>query len=1737
MQKRADASVGQPLEGSLTNTDGASVSSSITDAAGAASRKFSRLDEMLFALFYPVQKTAVKNQFLSVLIWTLELLQLLALCVRAVPWPFGQLPIDYLFSFSDLTFPRFYLVTTSYIVFGVLSGILLLTIGSLVFVAYLHKQQFPVAPWVFRLQFLATRPLVTCLFVPMLTGFLMPFECAPGTDGGKTPVHAVFRVACWGTPHAIVASFGIGMTVLFIPIALLLAFFTFDHDVKHGTLFASPSGRYHVAMVVGKAALVAVGVHATGIPALRHTLHVVVFGVLWLWCLWKQPYYHQAGNALYGAMWGLCLVVAIFGACTGYVDPAKSPGGAVAFWVVLLLAALGVALGSFFLARWRGRSLWALGPKDAIPADFASALAALETATAEEALNAATATATAPTTAAPGVTAGTQPKQAVLTPTLPKRYKRAGAVEPALRFIIQSKRLRKDPQYVAYADLLWTAALRKHKRDAFLQMQYAIFLQTYRKALYAKVSLALRSARQCLPDMDVRFLIYSKSRDWEQLGGAGADAYAAMSLHSKRRNFAVATKNHEAAIVQLRELWNLLLREKVDMSRIQTVVSNIVDREEAARASYERLLETHPNSVDILRSYGSLLRDIYRDDDQADAIFQRADQIEEDTVRPHAPVVMPTLRLERGSCLENLSQIHSMFSVGPGRRHRDISRGLIRLILGGLRFFASLCPLQRSEAGDPGTRSYTSGDSQPQRLAGAAPSRATAGGPRDRRRHKKKKAMVSELQLTKDKEALLPNFSLFLLLLHAICVAVIIVSFVVVAQNVAHVEKQAFLARSTCNISTLVNQALTYAKAILIYATYDGPVPLNGHRGRITNQWQQPQNMLDGLRAYSAMGMLAAQLPLGADQTTMYIYQLLVNGPVLAESLKQTMMAYAVEGENTVDSILMVVIVLGCVAAVAAVGLVLLLFVRTFVALNRERRTALLTLAALPKPTVRRLMLRLSEPDAAEPAEACRVGPVSQQRRLSRPAIRSGVEGMPLAVVEEAPLPNPQPAATTPSRSPSPGPGDEEGRARRAVPLRKGAKVRRHGVPSSGPSDRTGLLLPLGPQGGGALTAPPTPEGPAPEAVRTHSLPSLRLGQSAAGPGVASTTPRDPTGDPDAVSVSLGDLPPPAPSGPAASSPSQGPLHPIGASYSTTTLQVRSPFQGALPAPPTLEPDEEEASPALDPHVPAFDPAVLVSALPLCFRLAAASSPEAADMPSQQPPGDPAPQLVLEATPSGTPLLDGLRLRGAASSAQPAGGETPPPLGGAYLVDLGVADDDKQEPGPAAAPGQDGQPAAPANPLGTETKVPGAIPLGIQLRIFAGILLMIMVLAASVAVTAMLMDQSRHLGYLVATSGFRTTVAVKVQWLALQLFFNNTQHLPDPTVINALSTDPVWKDMSHLSTDRSVLQRLLLDSVSYLGALHNQIRYGNEATRWTNDTAFDDIPTPRSANADESLEALQNAPTMCLLYNTSNCREDRIVNLYPPFYGVAALMSRFLNTARQLGRLPPDELSPDMAVLGFVYSVIRYDLRDGLDRITELFYDEAVVSNQQGATTQKATFIIEMLVIVFTYLLVLLPTKSLLWGVALKTKRMVGLCPDEDLGDAYQLVWRPEMRVHHEGLDRDHEAIVGLANQWLEALAAPEDDPATGADAAELGHALRDALQRHVRLEEGLMRAQQYPQAGPHMADHRALVAKAQRLMDQAAKGRVGANPAAAGQLLRRFVNGHIPQHDGPLAAWLAARG
>ncbi|KAA6377245.1 MAG: hypothetical protein EZS28_027229, partial [Streblomastix strix] len=176
-------------------------------------------------------------------------------------------------------------------------------------------------------------------------------------------------------------------------------------------------------------------------------------------------------------------------------------------------------------------------------------------------------------------------------------------------------------------------ALTSTGQDSGLWLTIAIFHMSFTKNRH-KMGEALRSCKQNIPSMIERWMVYALLHDLEKVNAAASASKNGQSGGEGvafRSKIARAQRAHDFAKAYLSQAYLFLSREHLDLERIMTYLDKAIISELEAHAIFDELMKEHgTTSVQLLRAYGSLLRDIYRDDDSALAMFNEANAIEEE---------------------------------------------------------------------------------------------------------------------------------------------------------------------------------------------------------------------------------------------------------------------------------------------------------------------------------------------------------------------------------------------------------------------------------------------------------------------------------------------------------------------------------------------------------------------------------------------------------------------------------------------------------------------------------------------------------------------------------------------------------------------------------------------------------------------------------------------------------------------------------------------------------------------------------------------------------------------------------------------------------------------------------------------------------------------------------------------------------------------------------------------------
>jgi len=124
--------------------------------------------------------------------------------------------------------------------------------------------------------------------------------------------------------------------------------------------------------------------------------------------------------------------------------------------------------------------------------------------------------------------------------------------------------------------------------------------------------------------------------------------------------------------------------------------------------------------------------------------------------------------------------------------------------------------------------------------------------------------------------------------------------------------------------------------------------------------------------------------------------------------------------------------------------------------------------------------------------------------------------------------------------------------------------------------------------------------------------------------------------------------------------------------------------------------------------------------------------------------------------------------------------------------------------------------------------------------------------------------------------------------------------------------------------------------------------------------------------------------------------------------------------------------------------------------------------------------------------------------------------------------WREHYRMGDAELDRQHEELAGMVSKLHDMLRSGQSRVAV--DSAL--DSLIDAVKRHFRAEERLMKDYEYPKLEGHTADHRSLGKKLDAFREQYRKGEAEVDNALLGGL-KDWLRDHLLLVDKPLGAYL----
>ncbi|KAK2944990.1 hypothetical protein BLNAU_20067 [Blattamonas nauphoetae] len=1476
---------------------------------------------------------------------------------------------------------------------GLLAYVVLLLL-YLFLCAVLYTLLVSKQPWLISLVRNLTEITLTILFIPLLNLAITQFDCH--IDASQTIFYRGTTIQYFDNSEVLTVV-GLAMSLIFLVIFVGLTFLyhllIFQHNPKYGGFFSAPS--FHFQLV--EAVLLFGSVFAMRMlidwPFWRFAVTVGVSILLVFWAVFQQPYYRFKGNFLAALKWTIfgCIraLLELGYLISGFIKTTNAAMIQLIISIVCGVVGLGCGIGLsiffFKLIPKQSKQRWLL-TEDGMPL------------------------------ADPDNPA---------TNTLPK-MKNYVLIEPAVRFI-QEKEF-KTFDYLTYVDLIYTTALKRHKTKADLQFHYANFLANFRKN-HVKAQSVYRTARMSNPAWPLRFLLFCQTKEVSSRGGVGNE----MANAQFQAQMSKAEEMHDIAKNAMRDFFSNMTAPRPRLNVIPTLLHLIVVNEAKARKIYEGMLNTHPQSTQLLRQYAALLLDIFHDEDMADIILARADQIEEDST-----VTLPTAT-------------------------------------GGTDPQDALQPM------DPNAPQ----DEKASHMSGASGASGASMQKKKKQKKKKKKrgdALVTELGGSggSDFKSTQTMVCVFLSLLHMAFIAVVVVALVVYISMSSTFSQDLSTLREITRLAEYTGRTATYGLMFIVHELQYGFLyesPKDGKGPAVLREsviragleegsafltklatsifeltsfidpWVSPDvetyniRMALEVNPWSELGTdpepmvqdetmnsvtLLESLVLLAQKTSELancekvptddgsgrfkityptflsdmMYLLANSQQPIMNGIKRAVFAYMDETTQSATTMIIVYV------AILVGGGVLVMFCISFVAfyfttqMMKIRRLALMDLLEVPKPKLQSVIRRLIATNGDETMTGTMTHSVDEsideKSEDEEDADKEAVSDDNTSVASEDQSRHEGALHTSTSNVSDSNNNTQMNPLAVPHPLQQ-IGLSQFATPSDFRLPQTSSLILSPTINPNRFQTPVLNATPGQTTSQVNNIPFVStplLGQS--------------------QNMPIG-------------------LQPMGVMQTTSLL---SP----VPTSGTGMPPQSMSLIQMPGQTPNFNPMMggqmQPSASPMNVQQLGMQGMMGGDVKKQEAKQNKAEEKKKKAEAEELKRKaeekrqreEEARRKKEEEAAILASGKASDAQKG-YVRDV-VPDEKWEEKGYAD--------------IDTLThmhaNLPSPLSFGIVIRVVLNLSLGVLAIVALAVVTVVLVLEYSNTNVNITMSGMRTSVLSLIEYLNVRILFNYANVTPKHNITFPRSTNPVFKGFEHLSNDRSEVYSLLVKASAYFQQLHSATHYGDSIYARTNDTYYDDVITERLSTDENEKTLLQSAECFMETTEVAKCNsKNRIFNVEFPVSGLSTLISQMrlyvwlIQNEYELrdssNKRTYNDLHPIPRYIG---SACRYDLRSGINTLT----NEILASSQKSiALSQGILGAVSAVVCVFLF--VALFVFSMMWlqrvmDNNMESKKLLELLPINREEKEIDLL--PSMMTGYPPLDTARMKIIDAAGGVLESL-------------------------------------------------------------------------------------------------------
>eukprot|EP01132_Coremiostelium_polycephalum_P004985 gene4985-6206_t len=575
-----------------------------------------------FGVLHAMIKDNTFPKFLTIVSVIIEFLQLLSFGFRAdFPWG-GSIGSTLKRIIAPINHPSNVLNYEGFtILFWIVVGFMILGFINIWYVAFKFYQGRIANIWVIRSLRWYVSFTVAVLYIPILSLFLMGLNCErDGSYGTRLKKFPSADVECFGQKNLPVAIFSILLIIVFSIVAFSSSVTYYEYDTNNKNRFAKPHARFDLSVLILKTIFSFFFELLVGVQWLLVILFFIGSAWLVFGSIIFMPYNSQRLNQIKTGLYSSVFWVSLCTLLTMIISDESSPATTYLAIVGLVPSFVGGFFANRFFYRWLTSKIKYLNNVNNAPPKSIQSQQSQED-----------------KPSGSKVTWGQQPqtlgsKRQLHFPFFSKKTTFAFFVEIMARTLLRHS---ETPDNIEKVNLLYQCALQYFPKSHLLWMAYTNYLFTVRKDRHVGYA-ALEKMRRMSPPFDVRFFIYQRDKEREQIMDSdlrGPDHRGKIqdfvSYMEFKKLYNGAKRYHLRCLGYIRRFWRHLLHETIDLKRLSDLSGKIATSENRASEHYERLLALNPNSVRVLRDYSQFLEEVVKDREAAFKLQKKAEAIED----------------------------------------------------------------------------------------------------------------------------------------------------------------------------------------------------------------------------------------------------------------------------------------------------------------------------------------------------------------------------------------------------------------------------------------------------------------------------------------------------------------------------------------------------------------------------------------------------------------------------------------------------------------------------------------------------------------------------------------------------------------------------------------------------------------------------------------------------------------------------------------------------------------------------------------------------------------------------------------------------------------------------------------------------------------------------------------------------------------------------------------------------